>query len=144
MSAPFAGALLLAAALAAPDPTRGVTHIPAEEVKAAFVKGRPLIEVENYKVHASHRDAAGLAEVHVKDTDIIHVLAGTATFVTGGSLVDAKTVAPEELRGGGITGGETRALRPGDVVVVPSGVPHWFKDVPGPIDYYVVKVRALE
>jgi mannose-6-phosphate isomerase-like protein (cupin superfamily) len=29
----------------------------------------------------------------------------------------------------------------GDVVVVPNGTPHWFKQVNGPLLYYVVKVR---
>ena len=34
-----------------------------------------------------------------------------------------------------------RRLVPGDVVVVPNGVPHWFKEVEAPFLYYVVKVR---
>lgn len=121
---------------------KAVTHLTADEVAAAFAKGRPLVEVENYKVHASRRDAAGQAEVHEQDTDIVHVLTGTATLVTGGTLVGAKTTAPEEIRGSAIEGGETRKLSVGDVVIVPNGVPHWFKEVPGPFTYYVVKVRA--
>jgi len=121
---------------------RPVTHLPADTVAAAFAKGMPLLEVENYKVHASRRDAAGQAEVHERDTDIIYVLAGTATFVTGGSVAGGKTVAPEEVRGTSVEGGETRRLSPGDVVIVPNGTPHWFKDVSGPLTYYVVKVRA--
>jgi hypothetical protein len=24
--------------------------------------------------------------------------------------------------------------------VIPNGQPHWFKEVPGPLEYYVVKV----
>ena len=35
-----------------------------------------------------------------------------------------------------------RILAPGDVIIVPAGVPHWFKVVNGPLEYYVVKVRA--
>lgn len=121
---------------------RTVTYLPTDKVAAAFAKGMPLVEVENYKVHASRRDAAGQAEVHDKDTDIIYVLAGTATFVTGGSVACGKTVAPEEVRGTSVEGGETRRLSPGDVVIVPNGTPHWFKEVLGPLTYYVVKVRA--
>ena len=119
-----------------------VTYIPADEVKAAFEKGTPLLEVANYKIHASRREAAGQVEVHEKDTDIIHVLSGTATFVTGGTVVGGKTVAPEEIRGTDVRGGETREIRAGDVIVVPNGTPHWFKAVPAPMTYYVVKVRA--
>ena len=132
--------LLVATPLAAGP--RGVTYLPAEQVAAAFAKGMPLLEAENYKIHASRRDKPGLVEVHVKDTDIIHVLTGSATLVTGGTLVGGKTIAPEEIRGTSVEGGETRTLQPGDVMVVPNGTPHWFKEVPGPMTYYVVKVRA--
>jgi mannose-6-phosphate isomerase-like protein (cupin superfamily) len=138
------GAVLVAVAASAPvTASRPVTYLPAREVATAFAKGRPLVEVENYKVHASRRDGiAGQAEVHEADTDIIYVLTGTAVLVTGGSVVDPKTTAPEEIRGPRIAGGETRALQPGDFVIVPTGTPHWFKEVPGPFTYYVVKVRA--
>lgn len=119
-----------------------VTYLPAERVAAAFTKGMPLVEVDEYKVHASRREAAGQVEVHTRDTDIIHVLTGTATLVTGGALAGGRETAPEEIRGASIDGGETRTLQPGDVVIVPNGTPHWFKEVPGPLTYYVVKVRA--
>src|SRR5262245_36780015 len=73
---------------AATDP---VTWLPASEVSAAFAKGRPLLEVGGYKVHASRREAPGMAEVHTQDTDVIHVIEGTATILTGGSVVNGKT-----------------------------------------------------
>ena len=55
--------------------------------------------------------------------------------------VDGKTTAPDEIRGAAIAGGDTRRLAKGDVVIVPNGTPHWFKEVDGPVLYYVVKVR---
>ena len=119
-----------------------VTYFPSKQVSQAFVKGMPLIEIENYKVHASHRDESGIAEIHTRDTDIIYVLEGNATFVTGGTAVDPKTIAPEEIRGKEIRGGEARRIVKGDVVVVPNGIPHWFKEVSSPFNYYVVKVRS--
>lgn len=118
---------------------KAITYIQKEAVSAAFQKGAPLLETSEFKVHASHRDGPGMAEVHVKDTDILYVLKGSATLVTGGKLVDGKVTATDEVRGAGIEGGETRQLVPGDVLVVPAGTPHWFKAVPGPLDYYVVK-----
>ena len=128
------------AAVAAFDSGRTVTYLPAKDVDAAFAAGRPLQETADYKVHASRREAAGQAEIHEKDTDLIHVLSGKASFVTGGKLIDPKTTGPGEIRGASIEGGETRALKPGDVLVVPHGVPHWFREVQGPLTYYVVKV----
>ncbi len=132
------------AAFAATEKTQApsVTYFPAKQVAQAFVKGMPLIEVANYKVHASHRDGPGMAEVHTRDTDIIYVLEGSATFVTGGAVVDGKNIEAEEIRGKEIRGGESRRIGKGDVIIVPNGVPHWFKEVKGPLNYYVVKVRS--
>jgi len=115
-----------------------------DQVDAAFAKGAVLFDGaadRNYMVHASRRDGPGQAEVHTKDTDVIYVLGGSATFVTGGTMVDGKHAAADELRGASVSGGETRTLAKGDVVIVPNGTPHWFQQVKGPFTYYVVKVR---
>ena len=121
-----------------------VKFIDAKFVADSFAKGAVLEDGsngENYMVHASRRDKPGMSEVHELDTDIIYVLEGTATFVTGGRSVDPKMVAANEFRGSMIDGGETRQLQKGDVVIVPKGTPHWFKQVDGAFLYYVVKVR---
>jgi glc operon protein GlcG len=117
-----------------------VTHLARGDVDAAFRKGQPLLEVRDYKVHASRRDAAGQAEIHAHDTDVFYVLDGRATFVTGGELVGAKATGADEARGEAIRGGDERVIQKGDVVVVPAGVPHWFKAVDGPVTYLAVKV----
>jgi mannose-6-phosphate isomerase-like protein (cupin superfamily) len=131
------------AAATAPALGADVTYFPADKVAAAFAKGAVLFDGAdtNYMVHASRRDAAGQAEVHVKDTDIIYVLDGATTFVTGGSVVEEKTTARDEIRGAAIRDGTSRRLGKGDVIIVPNGTPHWFKEVEGPVLYYVVKVR---
>ncbi len=119
-----------------------VSYFEKEKVAAAFDKGAVLFDSSSkYMVHASHRDKAGVVEVHEQDADIIYVLAGSATFVTGGEIVGAKTIAPGEIRGTDVKGGETRTISKGDVIIVPAGTPHWFKEVPGPLNYYVVKAR---
>ena len=130
-------------ALVTPVLAADVTYFPAEKVSAAFAKGAVLFDGDgrNYMVHASRRDGAGQAEVHVKDTDIIYMLDGSTTFVTGGTVVGGKTTAPDEIRGTSVEHGDTRRLGKGDVIIVPNGTPHWFKDVDGPVLYYVVKVR---
>jgi mannose-6-phosphate isomerase-like protein (cupin superfamily) len=140
--------LVAAAALALPfsavraqGADANVTFIGHDQVKAAFAKGTPMVEVGDYKIHASRREGPGMAEIHTRDTDIAYVLQGSATLVTGGTTVGLKEIGPEELRGSAIQGGDTRQLAVGDVVVIPNGVPHWFKEVQGPFLYYVVKVR---
>lgn len=126
-----------------------VTYIENQKVAASFAKGAVLVGEDenmmhasrNYMVHASHRDKPGVVEIHEFDTDIVYVLKGSAQLITGGTPVGTKTIAPHEFRAPTVTGGETRTLVPGDVVIIPNGVPHWFKEVEAPFDYYVVKVR---
>ena len=134
-------ALAVCLGLALPTAGPGVTYIPADQVAAGFAKGAVLVNNGSYQVHASRREAAGQAEVHENETDIIYMLQGTATFVTGGTVTGGATTGPGEIRGTGVQGGESRTLAKGDVIIVPKGTPHWFKDVSGPLLYYVVKVQ---
>jgi glc operon protein GlcG len=126
------------------NPSEEVSYFDKSKVDAAFAQGSVLLDGSNgrnYMVHASRREKPGQAEIHTKDADVIYVLEGSATFVTGGEAVDAKTTAPDELRGSSIRNGETRKIAKGDVIVVPHGVPHQFLEVTNPFLYYVVKVR---
>jgi cupin len=136
----LAALLVAVVLLAGAGTTPKVTYLDAPEVEAAFAKGMPLLETAGYKIHASRREAPGQVEIHEIDTDIIYVLDGKATIVTGGEMVDGKTTAPSEIRGTSIRGGDTRTLAKGDVMVVPNGTPHWFREVEAPFLYYVVKV----
>ena len=120
-----------------------VSYFRAPTVRASFDHGAVLYNPgdTNYMVHTSRRVAAGMAEVHTRDTDIIYVLEGSAVFVTGGTVIDGKNTAEDEIRGASIEGGESRTLAPGDVIIIPSNTPHWFKEVNGPVLYYTIKVR---
>lgn len=123
-------------------PPAPVTYFEKEQVATAFAKGAVLFDKsDKYMVHASRRDQPGSGELHTKDTDIIYVLEGTATFVTGGHLVEPHNIAADEIRAKEINGGEPHKLVKGDVIIVPAGTPHWFKEVAGPFLYYVVKSR---
>ena len=133
-----------AKAPAAPSASGEVAYLNDTAVAAAFVKGMPLVETSDYKIHASRREAAGQAEVHIRDTDIIYVLEGSVTFVTGGTVVEPKEVGADEIRGARIEGGRAQALNKGDVIVVPAGVPHWFSQVDETFLYYVVKSTLPE
>jgi uncharacterized protein GlcG (DUF336 family)/mannose-6-phosphate isomerase-like protein (cupin superfamily) len=120
-----------------------VSYYPKKDVDEGFAKGSVLFDGggRNYMVHASRREGPGMVEVHTKDSDILYVLKGSATVVTGGTMVEGKNIAADEIRGKEINGGETRKLVPGDAMIIPNGVPHWFKEVDAPFLYYVVKVR---
>ena len=120
-----------------------VLFFDASQVNASFSKGAVLLDGtdRNYMIHTSRRDKPGQAEIHTLDTDIIYVMQGTATFVTGGTAVEAKEIAANEIRGSRIDGGDARQLKKGDVIIVPNNTPHWFKEVSGEFLYYTIKVR---
>jgi quercetin dioxygenase-like cupin family protein len=55
-------------------------------------------------------------------------------------MIGGKLTRPGQYLGTEIEGGESHHLTKGDVIVVQAGTPHWFKEVPGVISYFVVKV----
>lgn len=120
--------------------TSSVNYVPADKVATALAKGGTLIDTPNFMVQGSHRDKAGNAELHVKETDTFYVVDGEATFVTGGTIIGRHEVRADQIGGSGIEGGKTFHLKKGDVMTIEAGVPHWFKETSG-ISYYVVKVK---
>jgi len=118
----------------------GGIHVDPAKVAAALAKGGSLVTRPDLLVSGSHREAAGQVEVHDKETDVLYIVDGEATFVFGGKMVGGKVTRPGQWLGSDITGGETHQVAKGDVFVVPAGVPHWFKAVPKSVSYFVVKV----
>lgn len=138
------GGTAAAAAKALPIATE-VNYFDRERVAAAFAKGEPLFTgsaAVSCAVNPSRRDSPGQAEVHRDEADVMYIQDGSATLITGGAVVDPKETASGEIRGTAIDGGEAQTLAKGDVIIIPRGVPHWFKEVKGTLLYYVVKVRS--
>src|SRR6266571_4334475 len=117
--------------------------LSAKRVPAAFAKGMALLETAGYKVHASRRVEPGQAEIHTLDTDVIYVVEGSATLVTGGKAIDAREVGPNELRGTKIEGGQEHHITKGEIIIIPNGVPHQFTTVTGELHYFVCKPTAV-
>jgi len=85
--------------------------------------------------------------LHDRVTEVYQILTGAGMFETGGTLVDGKPVdLTSEAAGpsvrGTIQGGESRRMGPGDVVVIPPGVPHRFSSLEGTITYMVTRIEA--
>lgn len=129
-------ALLLFAGLCGAADEPAVTFIPHDTV----AKGGALASAPNLSVLLAHRTSAGEVEVHDNETDTFYVVDGAATIVAGGTMLGGRLTGEGQHRGTDIDGGQTYHLTKGDVMVIPAGVPHWFKEVPTSIDYYVVKV----
>ena len=115
---------------------------PAAAVVRQFESGGLLLDDRAYKIDAGRREAPGEAEYHEYVIDVMHVVRGTATVITGGEMRDPREIAPGELRAAVVAGGERHDLREGDVLAIPSGVSHQFVDVSDPFLYFVVKVAT--
>jgi mannose-6-phosphate isomerase-like protein (cupin superfamily) len=97
----------------------------------------------NHSFMIAHREGNGQAELHQTQNDVFLVQSGQATLVVGGTLVEPKTVAAHEIRGSSISGGERKALGPGDVVHISAGIPHQLLvDAGKEFTYFVVKIDA--
>jgi mannose-6-phosphate isomerase-like protein (cupin superfamily) len=122
--------------------SRAVTHIDSEKVAAALAgRGGSLVATKDFTVAGSFRKVPGQVEVHARETDIFYVTDGEATLVVGGTVVGGKTTGPGQIRGTDIQGGQTQKLKKGDVVTIPAGTPHWFKELGTPtVSYLTVKV----
>lgn len=121
-------------------PVSTAVFVDHDKVAAALAKGGSLVAASDVLVSGSHREKPGQVEVHDKEMDVLYITEGSATFVTGGKIVGARQSRADQWLGTDITGGTTHKLVKGDVIVVPAGMPHWFKEVPVPLSYYVVKV----
>jgi mannose-6-phosphate isomerase-like protein (cupin superfamily) len=132
--------LTAAALFARGDGEPAVTYINHEKVGGALANGGTLVKASDLIVMGAHRSGGGQVELHEKETDVFYVVDGDATFITGGKMVGGNVTSPGQWRGTEIEGGEVHHLEKGDVMVIPAGIPHWFKDVPHSVSYFVVKV----
>jgi hypothetical protein len=71
-------------------------------------------------------------------TEVIQVIEGAGTLVTGGTLGNRKQMPADDpdlavlgpgARGSSIQGGESHRISAGDEIVIPAGVPHGFSEI---------------
>ena len=119
----------------------GPAYYSSDELASRFEAGGLLLEAPRFKLDAGRREAPGEVEYHERVADVMHVVEGTASVRTGGTMVDPHEAGPGEIRASAIDGGESHDLAAGDVLAIPAGVPHQFTDVSDPFLYFVVKVE---
>jgi len=122
------------AAQTPPDPTsfassaevRAVIAQMAHDIKPSEdMVYHPLLTAAPYTVAVEYWVRPKQAAAHLTEAELLYVLEGSGTLVSGGTLANAHHWYGE-TNGGDVVGGKTRPLKPGDVVLVPEGVPHWF------------------
>ena len=84
------------------------------------------------------------ALIHDYVTETYYIVSGSGTFVAGGRLGDAKPTDLTRVNAGMSQtgtriGGESRHVKPGDIIIVPAGTPHSFSELDGPISYLVYR-----
>jgi len=104
--------------------------------------GATLGDYGSHRLQLSLRAVNGGAEVHAHFDDVMVVLGGTATLITGGTVIDGKTGPDGETKGSGIRDGVRHTIGKGDVLHIPAGTPHQLLIPPGTMfRAFVVKVR---
>ncbi|MFZ1084359.1 MAG: hypothetical protein WAN35_05295 [Terracidiphilus sp.] len=138
----------VASPAAAPPPVLAVNDVQAQleamaaKAKATGSSGSTLVDYGSYKLQLSVRTTSGGAEVHAHFNDVMIVEQGSATLITGGTVVDAKTGPDGETRGSRIIDGTSRTLVAGDMVTIRAGTPHQLLIAPGTLySAVVVKIR---
>jgi len=120
---------------APPAPTEQAADIPLLEILQAASQLRDnglatnrLLEGGIFSINVRHIQGAETALQHGAITEVWVVREGIAVLSTGGSIVDEEAgPGPGDLRGSGIEGGVERTIKAGDIVYIPTGVPHGIK-----------------
>ena len=84
------------------------------------------------------------ALIHDYVTEIYEIVEGSGTLITGGTIMDPKESDLTRVNAGmshtGMHhGGESRKVKPKDVIIVPAGMAHRFSELDGPIVYLVYR-----
>src|SRR5579872_5532506 len=156
--------LVLANPQSATRPPQSATDVTLSDVRATIARAPAdgildqqikVVDMGKYNVavgvlHRSAKPAQQGAIDHAQVTEVYHIIEGSGTFVTGGTITNARPIAADNVittilvgpstSGPSIAGGQSRHVGPGDVIVIPPGVAHWFSHVDSDMNYLVVRV----
>jgi mannose-6-phosphate isomerase-like protein (cupin superfamily) len=140
------------------------TYITSGEVQA-YLKRAPANAVvtdqqvravdvgkSNVDIGVVYRSKTGGGAVAEHDlvSEVYHIIDGAATLVLGSDITELKRRPADDRavrllngpggNGASIRNGTTYQLKPGDVVIIPAGVGHWFTKIDDHIAYLMVRV----
>lgn len=119
-----------------------VHYIGHDKVTEVMSKGGPIVSDPGLVVLAQRRES-GLVEYHEHTNHVFVIVEGEATLTVGGTMVEPKRTAPDQMRAPSLEGGMTYHLSKGDVITIPAKTPHWFKEVSTKtIAYYAVNIES--
>jgi mannose-6-phosphate isomerase-like protein (cupin superfamily) len=140
------------------------TYIASSEIQAYLKRAPADAVVTDQQVRAvdigksnvdigvvyRNKTAGGAVAEHDLVSEVYHVIDGSATLVVGSDITDLKRRPADDRavrllngpggNGASIRNGATYQLKPGDVVIIPAGVGHWFTKIDDHISYLMVRV----
>jgi mannose-6-phosphate isomerase-like protein (cupin superfamily) len=137
----FATLMLASFAALLPAQTDLKTFCSSADVQALIAKAKAerkdgqaivtekILSFAPYAATLEYRAIGGNAAVHEKDAEMMYVIEGSGTIVTGGRMNGAK-----------IDGGQARKVSKGDFLVVPQGTPHQFTGSDGNLVLMTIKM----
>ena len=133
-----------------PTPAEQIQHFTAANLDSIAMRladaarlAQVLGDRGGYSYLLVRRVSAGEVEVHAAWDDVFVVRTGSGTLLTGPTAEGGRDTGPGERRGGHIPAPQSRALRSGDVVLIPAGFAHQvLPDSGGPLTYLAVKASA--
>lgn len=135
---------------AAPDPTSFAASAEVRTRVAAMEHAMkpgqgfayvPLVQADGSVAALEYWKAAGKPAVHPEQAEYATVIEGAGALLSGGTLVAPQRRNDGLVEGDRIENGTLRPLAPGDVFLVPAGVPHWFR-VDGHLVLLGIKIKA--
>jgi mannose-6-phosphate isomerase-like protein (cupin superfamily) len=146
------GATRLVATPAASDGLPAATYKTEAELLGALSAGSATPDMltsavsnaDRHRINVVRRTKGAGAIAHDGFAELHHIIEGSATLVTGGTIV-----RPATARGAGAAGvagqpatienGVRKRVSKGDVILIPAGLPHWYTDLDGRITYLEVR-----
>lgn len=144
LSTVLAGSLLAqTTAPAAPAPGSPASYKSAQELadvlksvaaNAGGMSSSAVANTDQYRVNVVHRVKPAGALAHAGNTELHYIIDGSATVVTGGTIVGGATAGAATIKDG-----VTQKVAKGDVIIVPANSPHWYSAVEGSVTYLEVR-----
>jgi len=149
-------------AMAQDVPPKNAIYIMDADVKDVLKGAPPKVDQQlrvvdmgkyNLAVGIIHRGptregAAASGISHAQETETYIIVSGGGTLITGGKILEGRPSPPESevtkvLNGpstsGRMEGYESRDVKPGDIIIIPFGVPHGWMNIKDHVDYLSVR-----
>ena len=138
-------AIGLATVSARADAPQAATYKTETDLLRALAAGQatpdmltsPISITDRHRINIVRRTKAAGAVAHDGFVELHQIVEGSGTLVTGGAILRQATGSGSGVAT--IQNGVSKHVNKGDVILIPAGLPHWYKDLDGTITYLEVR-----